>query len=297
MPAQFGYDHLLHPTALGACFQTAFASLPETTSRCSLHGIKSLLVPTNFGRVPGTQIRASGPSKYLGFGSYESDVVAIQDTTESASITAQGLQIRYSDADIDQVAKKKPVRDVKKTTSNFYWKPDVDKLSASDVKTIFALDNLVLTRPSSRSHSDARERALARKHLQSVPDVVPWRALCAKWLELLGHKEPDQTILEVAESTDDFLGKAMDVLGGRDDGATPLCTKCICSLPPNSNSSADSWSPWRRFLDCGNFNMFDAAASNHPELATVDIIVVSAVSAVYYFFPFIYEKRLINLLT
>jgi len=281
MPEQYEYEHLVHPTTLDACFQSIFAALPTHDKLYSLRRIKSLFVPMQISRAANTQFTANSRLEYQGFGSYMASMYAGEEGPEGLKFIAQDVQITCQKSDLDTVGLNKRAADISKMASNLYWKPDVDKLSPENLKALFYDSGLVLTRPAQQTGLASREQSIPQRQRFSVPDLVPWKAYAAKWLELFGHKSPDQVILEIASDTGDFTRKALDTLGGRDNG-TPLCAKYICALKSadlRARSRADigAWMPWKHFFELGDFDMFESTG-NGPDPASIDNINISCVS-------------------
>lgn len=278
MPAKFQFDHIVHPTTLDACVQSTFAALPQASHLYQLKSIKSLTVPLGLSKAPGSLIVANSTLNYTGFGCYTAGFEASQGLSDpSKIIVGHGLQLHCDASEIDAVARKKPMRDVKKVASNFYWKPDIDKMSPTAIESLFLGGGLVLTRPIAQDDKMPRERSIPGHQINAVPDLVPWRAYTAKLLELCGHKSPDQSILEIARGAEDFSAKALDVLGGK-NGGTPLCSKYSCFVPPGVRFDQREYFPWKHFFELNFLDILNDGKFGSVEAASIDVIIISAVS-------------------
>lgn len=272
MPLEYEYPHLVHPTTLNACFQGLHAAFGDSAAWKETRSLDSVFISNSFPQGEGVTLNATSSVDYKGFGNYAGEVV-VKDRSGKVQVLAQGVNMESSKAEmIKNVAPQKAPADVKKVVSNFYWKPDVAKITSEMAHIVFNDKNLILSSPEKPKFPGTG--SLCHNQKSAVPDVVPWKAFTAKWLELVGHKDPTQVIVESAQTADDFAPKALDVLGGK-NGATPVCSKYLCTVQATTSETAAQFQPWSHFFQTKHIDLGAESNVQEPEPSTVDTFIVS----------------------
>ena len=278
MPAKYEYQHLIHPSTMDGLFQGLYTIFGNDTARRGLCSIQSMSISFGFPITPGSTLTTSSHIDRQGFG-IDVGRHHVLDVSAKIVAAADGIRFETSKADLDRAAKWKAPPEIKKVTSNLYWKPDVDKLDQAGAEKIFNPDTLITPTTQPGNISESFECSLPDVQRIVVPDEVQWRAYAAKWLELCGHKNPMQIVLQVTNGIESFARKAVDVLGGK-DGATPVCSKYRLAYTGDRNSyqNANEWKPWEHYFERKCIDMYAEQTSGILEPASIDLVLVTDVS-------------------
>ena len=132
MPAQFEYEHLIHPTTLDGIFQTFVAGATDCAQGMVPTAIGSIYVSANLPTGAGSVLRGFSKVKRKGFRNFVGPIFISDETWTEPKVvvkdifcTELGALSGQSDADDHSAF-------VKKLCSQFVWKEDVDQISQKD---------------------------------------------------------------------------------------------------------------------------------------------------------------------
>lgn len=225
MPAQFEYDHLLHPITLDSMFQTFIAAITGSNKSLLPTSIDSLTVSARLPKGPGAEFSGFTKTSRTGFREFSGSVVMSDDSWNEPKIVIKGLTGTEVGAMVDGITSNKQQSSLRKMCAELVWKEDIDHVHQSEAEQLLQTADQV-----SNEHVAVYEKAVAiyiRRALSTLtPEqeakLGPHLSRYVQWMrqQTSGSEQPDQ-LDESVESEDKFLAETAD---------TSLEGRLICSI-------------------------------------------------------------------
>lgn len=176
MPMNFEYPFVIHPSTLDSVLHPIFVALStesKLTSPAIPISIEQIEIGSSLQNEAGTVLDVLVSALHKDSKNIEADITAVNDITKpNVNLSIRGLVCRLLEDGDNSVSKaeRAPV------AYKFDWAPDVDFLSRD------ALNSLCIPNTANKERSST--------------SIDSYQSL-AQYLELLGHKNPHQSICEI----------------------------------------------------------------------------------------------------
>ena len=156
MPAQFEFDHLLHPITLDSMFQTFIAAIYGSNKSLLPTSIDSLTISSSLPKGAGSEFCGFSKVFRKGFREFGGSVVMSDDSWSEPKIIVKGMVGTEIGVMADSMTSNKQKSSIRKMCAELIWKEDVDH-----VRQIEAEQLLQTAKQSSTELAASYERAAA----------------------------------------------------------------------------------------------------------------------------------------
>ena len=233
MPAQFEYEHLIHPTTLDGIFQSFVAGATDCTQGMVPTAIGSIYVSADLPTGAGSKLRGFSKVKRKGFRNFVGPIFMSDETWAEPKVvvkdifcTELGALSGQSDADYQSDF-------VKKLCSQFVWKEDVGQINQKDALAVLIPDQDSTSSTPSVMRDRVRDldkaskmyiaQALADLSQEDEATVAPHMAHFLQWMrhrmllnntsvQALEPQDNDKFLKSIAENSVD--GRLLSLIGG-----------------------------------------------------------------------------------
>lgn len=153
MPAQFEYDHLLHPTTLDACFQATFAPKIGCKEARIPTSIDYLYVSADMPKGAGTELCGFASISRVGFSNFTGGITVTDSSVSQTAIAIKGMKTTTLGSLNGEAATPREDWEIKKVCTELVWKEDLGLIRQKEADKIFTPKTLV----SSANMSACRE--------------------------------------------------------------------------------------------------------------------------------------------
>ncbi|KAI1109794.1 hypothetical protein F5Y14DRAFT_431116 [Nemania sp. NC0429] len=136
MPAQFEYDHLLHPTTLDSCLQATYAPTIGSSEARVPSSIDSVYVSTEQSKDAGAELYGFSTLFCQGRGFVGSTTMSDKSWSQP-KIVIKGVNFVGLSGIDGEVEPEKPPSEIRKICSHLVWREDVSQLRQSEAEQIF----------------------------------------------------------------------------------------------------------------------------------------------------------------
>ncbi|KAL9113103.1 MAG: hypothetical protein Q9227_002715 [Pyrenula ochraceoflavens] len=137
MPAEFEYDHLLHPTTLDSCFQATFAPKVGCTDSRVPTSIDYLYVSADMPKGAGSELRGYTTVSLAGFSNYDADITVSDETVSRPMIAMKGFRCTTLGSLNGDMAVTRQDWEIKKVCTELVWKEDLALVRQREANKIF----------------------------------------------------------------------------------------------------------------------------------------------------------------
>ena len=143
MPAQFEYDHLLHPTTLDACFQATFApKLGSNESRVPT-SCDYMYISADVPKGPGSELRGYSKISRAGFSNFVADMTVSDASLSHTVLAVRGFNCTTLGAINREAAIAREDWEIKKVCTELVWKEDLGLVRQREADQIFIPKTIV----------------------------------------------------------------------------------------------------------------------------------------------------------
>lgn len=137
MPAEFEYDHLIHPTTVDSCFQATFAPKIGCKEARVPTSIDYIYVSADFPKGAGTELRGHSTVSLPGFSSFVADLTISDASLSKPMMTVKGFNCTTLGSLNGEAAVARQDWEIKKVCTELAWKEDLDLVRQKDADKIF----------------------------------------------------------------------------------------------------------------------------------------------------------------
>ena len=211
MPAQFEYEHLIHPTTLDGIFQTFVAGATDCTQGMVPTAIGSMYVAASLPAGAGSTLRGFSKVTRKGFRNFVGPIFMSDETWTEPKIVVKGIFCTELGALSGESDSADQSNFVKKLCSQIVWKEDVDQIAQKNAQAFLSSEishptfTTATTADLEKAAKFYMNRALANLSAEDEATVVPHLAHFHQWMRhrVLLENTSSQ-ILEPLDN-DDFL--------------------------------------------------------------------------------------------
>ena len=137
MPAQFEYDHLLHPITLDSMFQTFIAAVSGSNKSILPTFIESLTISSRLPKGAGAEFSGFARAFRKGFREFGGSIIMSDDSWNEPKVLVRGIVGTEVGAMADGVSSSKRQSSLRKMCAEMVWKEDVDHVRQSEAEQLF----------------------------------------------------------------------------------------------------------------------------------------------------------------
>ena len=168
MPAQFEYDHLLHPITLDSAFQSFITAINGSTKSLLPTSIESITISPNLPKGAGAEFCGFTKVFRKGFREYGGSVVFSDDTWSGPKIVVKGMVGTEVGVTADAQSSNKQKSSIRKMCAEMIWKEDVDHVRQVEAEQLFQPSEEAIV-----DHSDAYEKAVGIYTVRTLSSLTP----------------------------------------------------------------------------------------------------------------------------
>lgn len=132
MPAQFEYEHLLHPSTLDAVIQSALQAMRSSTGKVSESmvptGFECLRVSAEMPKGAKTQLVGFSKARRTGYRDSSATIMISDRSWEQTMLEIHNLWLTGLGDNADQIMDDEQAVHIRKTCAEIHWKADIDLL-------------------------------------------------------------------------------------------------------------------------------------------------------------------------
>ncbi|KAL8727064.1 MAG: hypothetical protein Q9166_006307 [cf. Caloplaca sp. 2 TL-2023] len=247
MPAQFEYEHLLHPATLDVGLQSSSLAMRlargKNIESTVPTGIEQLRVSGQMPKGPSTPMVGFCRARKLGYRDNAATIKIGDPLWKQSLVEIHNLSFTGLGDNNDQLIDDDQAIALRKLCTETHWKADIDLLDVQEDQS----------------------------HLLPNPGLE-------SWFDLHGHKYPHMKILEVGAGTGAATLPILRTLGGT-SGRTPhFSSYCFTDVSNASFEKAQELlQPWQGRLDFKTLDLKEDLIEQGFEAESFDVIVVTNV--------------------
>lgn len=143
MPAEFEYDHLLHPITLDSCFQATFAPKIGCTESRVPTSIDYLYISADVPKGAGSELRGYASVSLTGFANFVADMTACDASVSQPMIVMKGFNCATLGSLNREAAVARQDWEIKKVCTELLWKEDLGLVRQKEADKIFVPKTVV----------------------------------------------------------------------------------------------------------------------------------------------------------
>ena len=247
MPAQFEFDHLLHPITLDSMFQTFIAAVSGSNKSLLPTSIESLSISSRLPKGAGAEFCGFAKAYRQGFREFGGTIVMSDDSWNEPKVIVKGIVGTEVGVMADGVSSNKRQSSLRKMCAELVWKEDIDHVRQSDAEHLFQT-----VERSSTEHTASYERAAAIYMSRAITTLTaekeaalaPHLSQYVQWMrQQISHSEQPEVVHpngttswldQSVESEDKFLTETAE---------TSIEGRLICSIGEKLPNILDGSTP------------------------------------------------------
>ena len=213
MPAQFEFDHLLHPITLDSMFQSFITAVSGSNKSLLPTSIESLTIAASLPKGAGAEFCGFAKVFRKGFREVGGTVVMSDNTWNEPKIIVRGMVGTEVGAMADGITSNKRQSSLRKMCAELVWKADVDHLRQGEAEQLLRIPEQISTEDAATLEKAVAvyiKRALASLTPEKEAALTPHLAQYVQWMRQ--HVDGSTTALDqVVQGEDKVLAETAKI--------------------------------------------------------------------------------------
>ena len=224
MPAQFEFDHLLHPITLDSMFQSFITAVSGSNKSLLPTSIESLTIAASLPKGAGAEFCGFAKVFRKGFREVGGTVVMSDDTWNEPKIIVKGMVGTEVGAMADGVTSNKRQSSLRKMCAELVWKADVDHIRQGEAEQLLQIPEQISTEDAATFEKAVAvyiKRALASLTPEKEAALTPHLTQYVQWMRqhvdgsgqriAAAEEGPDTALDQNVENEDKFLAETAKI--------------------------------------------------------------------------------------